>query len=130
VLPPETPRFWGRVSHNGGLWVHPSVRKRGLATLLPRIVRALSTQHYETDWHTGLVKKSLSDQGMPFTQYGYTHSVPCLRGYYPAYDADYDIYLTYISRADDLKRLAADCLGFSRLYGHDQRVDAAGARNG
>lgn len=127
VVPPETPVIGGRISHNGGLWVHPAHRKRGLPWILPRLVRALSAQHFGTVWHTALVRRSIAEKGLPFTAYGYTHMVPCIAGYYPAYDGDHDMSLCYVSRPDDLDRLAKDVLRLRGLDADDQRVDALAA---
>lgn len=108
VLPPGMPAIRGRIGHHGALWVHPTVRKLGLSTWLPRLTRALSLRHFKVDWHCGIVKQSLADHGLPIAGYGYTHCVPCIKGYYPAYGIDLDMAMTYIDRADMLRLVEAD----------------------
>lgn len=108
TAPRDAPPVAGRVGHSGGLWVHPDMRKRGFAAILPRLIRALSLRHFEEDWHTTLVTHSMLNSGLPREAYGYTRLEPCVVGFFPPTGTIESIYTGLIDRRDLLAQLAEE----------------------
>lgn len=55
----------GRVSHSGGLWVHPDHRGAGLSWILPRMIGGIAVRAWSIDYHTGIVFAGLNSKGVP-----------------------------------------------------------------
>lgn len=72
VTAPSAHRITGRVVFSGGGWYRPDYRKRDLATILPRISRALAYTRWKSDFTMSLMAKSVVDGGMA-ARCGYTN---------------------------------------------------------
>ena len=130
----------GRVGHSGALWVDKAYRGKGLSLYLPYLSRSLCLRNFDTQYHTGLVFKSLAGSKVPAEYYGYPHVDLCLDGYFPPTEKMEQVYLCWISQEEAVGRLHAlprhpeypvklegllDAeIGVSPVAGaHDQHVD-------
>jgi len=104
IIRPPT-RIGGAVSHSGSLWVDPSYRGKGLSLYLPYLSRSLLLRNYETEFHTGVVFRSLAGSQVPTANYGYPHVEICIDGYFPPTGREEQIYLCYVSQAESLQIL-------------------------
>ncbi len=57
-------RIGGRTVHGGSFWVHPEHRNRGLATLVPRITRAIAYTRWSPAFIWGFVEQRLHMGGL------------------------------------------------------------------
>jgi GNAT superfamily N-acetyltransferase len=108
----DLPTIRGNVGHEGGLWVHPEHRKRGLSVILPHLIRALAFRQWNLDWHTGLAMRDIGASGIVHRAYGMPHVVPCYEGFFRVVARQERLYLAYMSRKElvaglDLDRAAA-----------------------
>ncbi|HZB92973.1 MAG TPA: hypothetical protein VE397_16110, partial [Stellaceae bacterium] len=99
-LPPGSPEIGGIVGHEGGVWVHPQHRKRGLSVILPHLSTALARREWDIDWQTGIVRGTLGDCGMATWAYGFAHVEPCFEGYFPLTRSDDRSYFCYMNREE------------------------------
>lgn len=97
--------FGGVVGHGCGLWVHPSMRGRGLAAFLPDYYRAVSLRVWQADWLSCLVFKRL--EGLALRGYRYREIGLIIDGYFPVTGAQAEVYLCRIPRADMIEDLKA-----------------------
>lgn len=98
--------FGGTVGHTGGLWVSPTQRGRGLASLLPAIARDMMLRNHEIEHDTALVFEAIAASGMPARIYGYSHAPLCVDGYFPPARRAARVHFCYLSRAEALVALA------------------------
>jgi GNAT superfamily N-acetyltransferase len=108
----DLPIIRGNVGHEGGLWVHPEHRKRGLSAILPHLIRALAVRQWNLDWQTGLAMRDIGASGIVRRTYGMPHVVPCYEGFFRVVARQERLYLAYMSREElvaglDLDRAAA-----------------------
>jgi len=112
TLTTDMPTIGGNVGHEGGMWVHPDHRKRGLSALLPHLARALAFRQWNLDWQTGLALRGVGSSGLVSRAYGMPHVVPCYEGLWPPSGLPDRLYLAYMNREElvaglDLQRVAA-----------------------
>lgn len=100
TLPPEMPTIAGHVGHEGGLWIHPEHRKRGLSVILPHLIRALCLRQWNVDWQTGVTRRGIGECGIAKWAYGVPHVEPCFEGYFPITQAPDRLFIAYMSRAE------------------------------
>lgn len=100
TVPPDAPAIAGHVGHEGGLWVHPQHRKRGLSVILPHLNRALCFRQWDVDWQTGLTLRGIGESGMAEWAYGFPHVAPCFEGSSPLTGTQDRLFITYMSRAE------------------------------
>lgn len=127
VVPAGVPHISGRVGHEGGLWVHPQHRKRGLSMILPRLVRAICLARFDVDWQCGMNFDDLTRSGLPVTAYGFPQVVPCIDGFFALTGRVERIHMAYMSRAQ-LVAIQRDTVVRLRSDRHEQAVDAPAAR--
>lgn len=123
--PPDLPLISGRVGHEGGLWVHPEHRKRGLSVILPHLNRALAFRQWNLDWQTGLALRGVGQSGIVTWAYGVPHVVPCYEGRSPLNDKHDRLFLAYMNRAELLAGLHLDTIAGLLADRHEQPVDRA-----
>jgi GNAT superfamily N-acetyltransferase len=124
IVPPGVPFIGGRVGHEGGLWVHPDHRKRGLSMLVPRLVRAICFGRFAVEWQCGVNFEDLTRSGLPISAYGFPHCVPCIDGYFPPTGRNERMHMVYMSRAE-LLAIQRETIVRLRADRYDQPVDAA-----
>lgn len=100
LLPAHMPHIAGRVAFHGGLWLHPSVRGKGLAHLIPRMARAAAERRFNADWHCGFVFGVLGDAKVPVKAYGYSNCELAADGYFPVTQKHEKLYLPWDSREE------------------------------
>jgi hypothetical protein len=98
--PPEMPVICGSVGHEGGLWVHPTHRKRGLSVILPHLTRALCLRQWNVDWQTGVARRAIGECGIVKWGYGMPHVEPCFEGYFPLTQSNERLFIAYMSRGE------------------------------
>jgi hypothetical protein len=98
TLPAEMPTIAGQVGHEGGLWVHPEHRKRGLSVILPHLIRALCVRQWNIDWQTGVTRRAIGECGIAKWAYGVPHVEPCFEGYFPITQAQDRLFIAYMNR--------------------------------
>ncbi len=98
TVPPGTPTICGNVGHEGGLWVHPVHRKRGLSVVLPHLIRALACRQWDLDWQTGATMRGVGESGLAQRAYGAPHVVPVYEGHFLVTQRPDRIFLVYMSR--------------------------------
>lgn len=109
----------GVVAHAGGLWVHPTYRKKGLSMFLPFLSRSLCLRNYNTDFFTALVLASMAGSRIPTGDYGYPHVEWCMRGWFPPTRRhEEDVHICYMTQAETIDR-------FRRLPDHPAYPAAA-----
>lgn len=113
TAPPGMPLIAGRIGHEGGLWVHPEHRKRGLSVILPHLNRALCQREWDIDWQTGLTRQAIGQSGIATWAYGFPHVEPCFEGYFPPTRSRERLYLVYLDREELIAGL--DCDTVARL---------------
>jgi hypothetical protein len=124
IVPEREPYIAGRVGHEGGLWVHPNHRKRGLSMLIPRMVRAISLGRFAVDWQCGVNFDDLTKSGLPMSAYGFPHCVPCIDGYFPPTGRQERMHMVYMSRLE-LLAIQRETIVRLRADRYEQPVDAA-----
>lgn len=105
ALPRDAPRLCGNIGHEGGLWVDPLHRKRGLSMMLPHLARALAAREWPLDWQTGIARQAIGECGIARWAYGMPHVERCFDGYFPLTLSRERLYLCYMSRAELLAGL-------------------------
>lgn len=124
IVPDEVPFIAGRVGHEGGLWVHPAHRKRGLSFLVPRLVRAISLGRFAVEWQCGANFDDLTRSGLPTLAYGFPHCVPCIDAFFPPTGRHERVHMVYMSRAE-LLAIQRETIVRLRTDRHYEAVDAA-----
>lgn len=64
VTAPSARRITGHVVYSGGTWFRPDFRGRGLASIVPRMGRAIALSRWNTDFAFSFVKRVLVDKGV------------------------------------------------------------------
>ncbi|HUI26303.1 MAG TPA: hypothetical protein VL403_09500 [Candidatus Kryptonia bacterium] len=105
TVPRNFPTIRGNVGHEGGLWVHPDHRKRGLSVILPHLNRALAFRQWDLDWQTGLARAGIGACGIASWAYGFPHVVQCYEGLTPISSEIERLHITYMSRDELLAGL-------------------------
>jgi hypothetical protein len=100
----------GRVGHEGGLWIHPDHRKRGLSTILPHLMRALCLRQWNIDWQTGVTRGAIGDCGIAVWAYGMKHVDVCFEGYFPITKSYDRLSIAYMSRDEIVTGLDIDAV--------------------
>lgn len=72
VTAPVAHDIRGCVTFSGAGWYHPDFRGRGLASILPRLSRALAFTFWETDYTISMIGEKVIAGGMA-ERCGYTH---------------------------------------------------------
>jgi hypothetical protein len=99
LTPPfDMPTIHGQVGHEGGLWIHPEHRKRGMSVILPHLNRALCLREWGVHWQTGMTLRDIGRSGIASWAYGFPHVVPCFEGRLPLKDRDERLFITYMDR--------------------------------
>lgn len=99
-VPEDMPLIHGRVGHEGGLWVHPEHRKRGLSVILPHLIRALCLRQWSIDWQTGVTRRAIGECGIAKWAYGMPHQEPLFEGHFPITGANDRLFIAYMSRQE------------------------------
>lgn len=110
TAPPEMPLIRGHVGHEGGLWVHPQHRKRGLSVILPHLARALCVREWDVDWQTGVARQGIGECGIATWAYGMRHVEPCFDGYFPLTRSRERLFVVYVDRAELIGGLDLDAV--------------------
>jgi len=110
VRPPEMPLISGRVAHEGGLWIHPEHRKRGLSVILPHLTRALCLRQWNIDWQTGVTRRAIGNCGIAVWAYGMKHVEVCFDGYFPITHTWDRLSIAYMSRSEVVAGLDLDAI--------------------
>lgn len=118
------PAIRGRVGHEGGLWVHPSHRKRGLSVILPHLNRALCLREWMIDWQTGITMKGIGESGLAEKAYGFPHVVRCFEGHLPVTNRVERLYMTYMSAAELVTGLDLNTVANLLPDGHRKAANA------
>jgi hypothetical protein len=108
--PSGMPRICGKVAHEGGLWVHPEHRKRGLSTILPHLVRALCLREWDIDWLTGATVRRIGESGIVSWAYGMRHVKPCFEGWFPVTRTRERLFVAYMDRDELVGGLDLDAV--------------------
>jgi hypothetical protein len=107
TVPAGMPTIAGQVGHEGGLWIHPEHRKRGLSVILPHLNRALCVRQWDVDWQTGVTRRSIGECGIAKWAYGVPHVEPCFEGYFPITQSEDRLFIAYMSRDELISGLDA-----------------------
>ena len=121
TAPRMMPPIAGHVGHEGGLWVHPQHRKRGLSVILPHLARALSVREWDIDWQTGVTRQGIGECG--HRQLGLRHAPhvePCFDGYFPLTQSRERLYLAYVDREELIAGLDLDTVAGLLPDRHEQ----------
>lgn len=70
VSAPGSVRITGRAVYSGGTWLRPDFRGRGLASIVPRLGRALALSRWDTDFAFSFVQRALVEKQVP-RSYGF-----------------------------------------------------------
>lgn len=108
AVPPHVPLISGRVGHEGGLWIHPEHRKRGLSVILPHLIRALCYRQWQIDWQTGSTTRGIGECGIATWAYGMPHVEPCFEGYFPLTQRRDRLFVAYMNQDELVTGLDLD----------------------
>jgi hypothetical protein len=122
--PPDLPNIAGRVGLEGGLWIHPDHRKRGLSVMLPHLNRALCRRQWQVDWQIGITLRSLGESGMAYWAYGFPHGTRFFEGISPITEAYDHLYLVYMDAAELVGGLDLDAVARLLPNSHQKSVNA------
>jgi GNAT superfamily N-acetyltransferase len=125
AFPPQMPLISGRVGHEGGLWVHPDHRKRGLSVMVPHLLRALCFRAWSIDWQTGSTTRGIGECGIAKWAYGMQHLEPCFDGYFPVTRRPQRLFVVYTSQEELIAGLDEDVVAGLLPDRHQQPVDGA-----
>lgn len=121
---PDVPFIRGRVGHEGGLWVHPAHRKKGLSTILPHLNRALCLREWNIGWQTGITMRGIGESGLAERAYGFPHVVRCFEGFLPVTGRSERLYMTYMDRAELMAGIEIDAVARLLPDRHEQPAHA------
>ncbi len=107
LIPGLTLEVRGSVGYSGVMWLDPKYRGTGTARLIKDLSRALCMRNFETNYHAGLVRRSLMRHNVQGRSYGYPDSKLCVDGYFPPTRQNEYLYLCYIERQKILQQLVA-----------------------
>jgi hypothetical protein len=99
----------GHISYCGGLWVRSDYRSLRLASILPRLTRALAVAHWNADYSIGFLKLGVATTDLG-KRYGYPRWELAFR-FYSRGQLDYDGVMLWMTRAEllaDIERFLAD----------------------
>ena len=122
TVPADMPTIRGRVGHEGGLWVHPEHRKRGLSVILPHLNRALCLREWDIEWQTGMTLRDIGRSGIASRAYGFPHVLPCFEGRTPLTEGVERLYIVYMSREELTGGLEPDAVAGLLADGNNQPV--------
>ncbi len=125
MLSPNMPAISGRIGHEGGLWVDPRFRKRGLSVILPHLNRALCFRQWSVEWQTGITLRGIGESGLAERAYGFPHVVPCFEGYLPVTGKPERLYLTYMTDKELITGLRCEAVARLLPDHHGQPIHAA-----
>lgn len=125
AFPPRVPLISGRVGHEGGLWVHPEHRKRGLSVIVPHLLRALCFRAWNVDWQTGSTTRGIGESGIAKWAYGMQHLEPCFDGYFPVTGRPERLFLVYTSQEELIAGLDLDIVAGLLADRHQQPFNGA-----
>ena len=120
ITAPNVPHIGGHVAHEGGLWVHPQHRKRGLSVILPHLNTALCLREWDIDWQTGIARRAIGESGMATWAYGFPHVERCFDGYFPLTRSLERLYLCYMDRDELTAGLDLDVVASLLPDSHEQ----------
>ena len=123
--PPGTPLMRGHVGHEGGLWVHPQHRKRGLSVILPHLARALCLREWDIAWQTGVARQGIGECGIATWAYGMRHVEPFFEGFFPLTRSRERLFLAYVDREELVAGLELDAVAGLLPDRHQQTRHAA-----
>lgn len=69
---PAASSIRGSVVYSGATWFRPDFRGRGLASIVPRMGRAIALSRWNTDYAFSLVQRQLVEKSIP-RRYGFRH---------------------------------------------------------
>jgi hypothetical protein len=119
------PLISGRIGHEGGLWIAPTHRKRGLSVILPHLNRALCLREWGIDWQTGMTMRDIGQSGIASWAYGFPHVVPCFEGRTPLIDRDERLFITYMNRDELVSGLELEAVARLLPNRDEQSVHAS-----
>ncbi|MCG8548258.1 MAG: hypothetical protein MJE12_29005 [Alphaproteobacteria bacterium] len=102
------PLIGGKVGVAGGFWVHPHYRGTKLSNIVSRVTRILSLRHFDIDWSVSLVRDTPRRKAMIHNTYGLSHSASVSRGYYPPYNTELDMQMSYMHRSEMLAQVKSE----------------------
>ena len=102
------PIIGGKVGVAGGFWVHPRYRGTKLSNIVSRVTRILSLRHFDIDWSVSLVRDTPRRKAMIHNTYGLSNSASVSRGYYPPYNTDLDMQMSYMHRSEMLEQVKTE----------------------
>lgn len=120
TAPRGMPLIAGHIGHEGGLWVHPQHRKRGLSVILPHLNRALCLREWDINWQTGVTRQEIGESGMAKWAYGFRHAEPCFDGHFPLTRCRERLYVVYLDRLELIAGLDRDAIAGLLSDGHQQ----------
>jgi hypothetical protein len=126
ITAPNVPAISGRVGHEGGLWVDPGFRKRGLSVILPHLNRALCFREWSVAWQTGITSRGIGESGLAERAYGFPHVVPCFEGFLPVTGNVERLYATYMSAEELVAALSPEAVARLLPDHYGQPIHAAG----
>ena len=104
----NVPVIGGKVGVAGGFWVHPRYRGTKLSNIISRVTRILSLRHFGIDWSISLVRDTPRRKAMIHNTYGLSNSVSVSRGYYPPYNTELDMQMSYMHRSEMLEQVRSE----------------------
>ncbi len=113
--PTNLPTMRGRVCHDGGAWVDPAYRRRGLATRITRLMHARAILRWQPDWINGFVPPHIRQTTVVENAYGYSKWAPLLDGYVPVADTYGDLYISYMAFEEALALVKSQSKGSNYL---------------
>jgi hypothetical protein len=125
TVPSDMPKICGRVGHEGGLWIRPDHRKRGLSVILPHLNRALCLREWDIDWQTGLALRDIGECGIATSAYGFPHVTLCYEGKAPFKSRLERLFVTYMSRQELLAGIDLEAVAGLLPNRHQQTGDTA-----
>ncbi len=125
LTPPlDMPKIAGRIGYEGGLWIHPDHRKKGLSVILPHLNRALCHREWDVDWQVGITLRSLGESGLAHRAYGFPHAARCFEGRSPITDTYDHLYVVYMDAEELLAGLELHAVTRLLPNAHKQPVDS------
>ncbi len=101
-------RMRGRISYNGGMWVHPTWRQGAarlrLSAVMARISRALSILRWRPDYVFGLAEPVIAEKGL-VAGYGFRHVEPGVRWRGSLYGDDYALTLCWMDQPEMIQEI-------------------------
>ncbi len=108
------PQLSGRMGSTGGIVTHEMWQKRGLGSLIARVMQALSIRHFEIDYQYSFTVDNPNRRRLVRNGYGIEHSVLATVGTTPINGKSIGVMLNYSSRQELLARMKKE-LGVCKL---------------